>query len=778
MPEVEQLRLSVRELVEFTYRGEDILSTASVLRDMQEGVLGHKGRQRALPAPWEAEVPLSLTLSLDEEREVKLAGRMDAFCPGDVPVIEEIKLWQGKAPPETAAPAHRAQAVVYGPMLCLRDGISAVTVRVTYVDRNGRVLADFPEELTAADCAACFDALWTAWVRRDSLLRAHARQRDASLRALRFPFPAWRPGQREMAAQVYTAVRSGRRLFAQMPTGTGKSAATLFPALKAMGEGHTEQIFCLTARTTQRQAPLDTLALLRGQPLCLWTLVLDAKDRQCPEKTLCHPDWCPRAKGHFLRDTAALEEMMARQDWTPEAIRETADRHGICPFEFSLSLCELADVVVCDYNYALDPAVHIQRIFDRGKPVTLLIDEAHNLPDRVRAMLSGRVDGPQVKKLRTGVGRIAGRGHPLWKAMGKLVRALMDIPAEGQTEGVLEAVPASLAGGVSEVLDAWVESQRPPVRVEGLGDLMGDLTGFRRALSREVPLAVFWQGAKTPAVTALALDVAEYFAETTRGLRGVVCFSATLAPLGHMKTLLGGTEEDGCFSGPSSFPPERLLLLRQRINTRYASREGSAPALARAIETMVQARPGHYMAFFPSYAFMTRVAESLTVPFAMQTRAMSIPEREAFLAPFRPEGPPCLGLCVLGGVFAESIDLPGEALDGVAIVGIGLPQVGLERELLRGWLEQRGLDGFLYAYQIPGMQKVAQAVGRVIRTGEDRGVALLLDDRYARADCLRLCPPHWQIRDGDAETQLTEFWRRMERDHGENGTDEGERDPL
>ena len=757
-----QYRLSVRELVEFTCHGEDIVSGLSVLRDMQEGVAGHKGRQQALPPPWEAEVPLNLTLPMDEETEMRLSGRMDVYCPGDVPVIEEIKLWQGKTPPEEAARAHRAQAVIYGHMLCLRDGIPRVEIRVAYVDRAGKVLASFPESLTAEACAAVFEAFWTAWLRREQLVRAHMDQRDASLRHLVFPFPAWRPGQREMAARVYTAVKQGRRLFAQMPTGTGKSAATLFPALKAMGEGYTEQIFCLTARTTQRQSALDTLARLREQPLCLWALVLDARDRQCPEKTLCHPDWCPRAKGHFLRDAEALEEMLRLQDWTPAVIREVADRHGICPFEFSLSLCELADVVICDYNYALDPAVHIQRVFDKAKPVTLLIDEAHNLPDRVRAMLSGCLDGDALRRMRAEVGRAGGRRHPLWKAMGRVGKALDALPAgDEKGDGPLETVPGELADAVSDLLEAWVDSQKNPVRAEGLGELMGEVTGFQRALRSEIPHALFREGMKHPRVTALALDIAAYFAEVTRGKRGTVCFSATLAPLDRMKILLGGENDDACYSGPACFPPERLLLLRQRIDTRYSHREEAAPRIAEAIETMVRAHPGHYLAYFPSYAFMSRTAEHLTVPFAMQTRSMDIAQREAFLTPFREDGPPCLGLCVLGGVFAEGIDLPGEALDGVAIAGIGLPQVGMERETLRAWFQETGMDGFLYAYQMPGLQKVAQAVGRVIRSETDRGVALLLDERYARRDCQNLCPPHWRVTEGDLRETLEHFWTTM-----------------
>ncbi len=752
-------RISVRALVEFTFHGEDIVPAGS-LRDMQEGMLGHKARQQALEEGWQAEVPLSLTVPADEETELVVAGRMDAYRPGEPPAIEEIKLWQGRIPPETPAPAHRMQAVVYGHLLCVRDGLSAVTIRVAYVNRRGQILAMFPEDLTAEACAETFGALLDHWLRRWRMEKAHARLRDAGLRRLAFPYESWRPGQREMAAQVWTAIQRRKRLLAAMPTGTGKSAAALYPALKALGAGHTGRVFYLTARTTQRQGPLDALARLREQEMHLWVLTLDAKQRQCPEGMICHPDFCPRAKGHYLRDGAALEEMLLEQDWTPERIRAMADRHDLCPFEFSLSLCELADLVICDYNYALDPAVYIRRIFDRPGETTLLIDEAHNLPDRVRAMLSGQLDGGALRRLRAQTGKAVGRKHPLYRAMTAVLNALKDLPPE---DAVLPEVPERIREAAEDLLDAWADGQKQGVRPENAGETVLEWLGFLRALrDPDTPRAVLW---RKPVLSLQALDIADHFAAVTQPMCGTVCFSATLDPLPEMKTLLGCGDEDACFSTPSPFPPENLLLLRQDINTRYAHREAACGQLAAAVEAMVAAHPGRYIAFFPSYAFMEMTAALLKVPFRMQARSMSIPEREAFLAPFLERREPCLALCVLGGVFAEGIDLPGDALDGVAVAGVGLPQVGMEREVLRRWHEERERNGFLYAYQLPGMQKVAQAVGRVIRSPSDRGVALLLDDRYGHRDYAALCPAHWRIRAGDLGAALSAFWNREAEPH-------------
>ncbi len=760
---METIRIAVRTLVEFTLHGEDIRPGGQI-RDMQEGMLGHKARQSLLGEGWEAEVPLTLAVPVeDEESELLLSGRMDAFGDGGVPVIEEIKLWQRKEPPQAPFPAHEMQAVCYGHMLCEGRNVQEVLIRVTYVDRKGKVHGQFDTPLTAQECRERFLSVLEPYVRRMRILRKHRRERDASLRNLTFPFDAYRPGQREMAVQVYTAVKLGRRLFASMPTGTGKSVAALFPALKALGEGLTGQVYYLTARTTQRQGPIEALRRMRRQPLHLWTLTLDAKDKQCPARTLCHPDYCPRAKGHFLRDHAAIEEMLQTDDWSPENIRVMADKHNLCPFEFALSLAEVADLTICDYNYALDPAVHIQRIFDKTANVTLLIDEAHNLLSRVRDMLSGTVDGGRIRKLRTIVGKTAGRKHALYKAMTGVLKAIDDLPIpEDAAEGALEKLPVSLDNACMELADAFSAAQFEPIPWDEAGEKLGDtimpLMGFIRARKRDTTeYAWLWQGKKNRTLTAFALDVAGYFEEVTAMLRGAVCFSATMHPLEDMKTLLGGQEEDACFAMPSPFPPENLLILQRDVNTRYRFRDAACEDIAAAIRRMAEAKPGRYIAFFPSFAYLNQVSQMLDLPHQAQRSGMSDGERREFLAPYVPGGEPALSLCVLGGVFSEGIDLPGDALDGVIIVGVGLPQVNLFQDTLRAYYDRTLGDGFLYAYMIPGMQKVAQAVGRVIRTENDRGAAILLDDRYRQSAYRRLCPPHWNLR-RDGEDALQRFW--------------------
>ena len=757
------IRLSVRELVEFTLHGEDIRPGGS-MRDMLSGMLGHQARQKALGEGWISEMPVSLDLPVPEEDTLlHLQGRMDAFLDGEIPAVEEIKLWQGKDPPAEAFPAHMAQAVCYAHMHCVLTGCAQIRVRVCYVRQSGRVCRSFDRKMTAEACQEVFIPLLEAWLRRRRILRRHQRARDASLAALQFPYPSYRAGQREMAAQVYTAIKHRKRLFASMPTGSGKSMAALFPALKALGLGLTDQVYYLTARTTQRAAAADAVALLRRQQTRLWVLTLNAKEKQCPVHTICHPDFCPRAKGHFLRDSEALEEMLQAEDWTPEAVGRMADQHQLCPFEFSLSLAEAADLVICDYNYALDPAVHIQRIFDKAGHVTLLIDEAHNLLSRVREMLGGNVDGAAVRRLRTSVGKAAGRKHPLYLAMTALLKALDDLPVpEESAEGKLDSLPQSTENALNAMAEAVISARgEQSVWHEARGELTeisNSVFGIIRAIRRAPEdICWIWQGRKQRRLTAFVPDVSEYLSEVTASLCGLICFSATLDPLPDMKLLLGGGEEDACFSLPSPFPPENLRVYRCSINTRYTGRADSAPQIAAALRQLIAEKPGKHLIFFPSFAYLQLVQPLLPPEWQVQKREMTDADRLAFLAPYREQAEPVVSLCVMGGVFSESIDLPGRALDGVAIVGLGLPTVDIFQETLRAFYEERYGSGFRFAYQIPGMQKVAQAVGRLIRTETDKGTAVLIDDRYAQQAYQKLLPVHWAIQTWEPSAPLPDM---------------------
>lgn len=422
-------------------------------------------------------------------------------------------------------------------------------------------------------------------------------------------------------------------------------------------------------------------------------------------------------------------------------------------------------MTICDYNYALDPAVHIQRIFDRSQNITLLIDEAHHLSDRTREMLSGSIDEGAIRKLRTVCGKYGGRKHPIYAAMTDLLKAFSENAAP-EGECVIPFPPAAFyeaAEKVSALLPELLLSRFPWDEAgERLTEVWRSLNGFLRS-QHAAPgsYACISQGKKTKKYTALALDLADHLCRTTKDLSGVICFSATLDPLWEMKRLLGGEKDDLCLSVPSPFPRENLLVIREDVNTRYAARAASAEVIAQRIQELQALRPGKYIVFFPSFSYMRMVDVLLPEGFQRQVQqsAMTDAERAAFLAPYREGRGAVTALCVMGGIFSEGIDLPGRALDGVVIVGVGLPQVNIFQDTLRDGYEATLGNGFFYAYQIPGMQKVAQAAGRVIRTETDRGIVLLLDDRFALQQYRQLCPPHWQIRHGDTAGLIRDFAR-------------------
>lgn len=732
----EALRISVRGLVEFSHFPPDILPPSSLA--MELGRQAHLARQQE--AGGQAEVALTWAGEAQGFNFV-ISGRMDRFDEAaKPPLIEEIKL-APQTLPQQAAPQHLFQAACYGFMLYQQEGLETVCLKVSYVDRAGQVACSFEEIWQQKQLQQAFYELLERYALFQARQRAHLDQRNQSIKSLPFPYPDYRPGQHEMAAQVYTAIQRKKRLFAQMPTGTGKSAAVLYPSLKALGEGISRQIFCLSARGTQQLAMQKEVARMQEGGLVIRALTLYAKEKVCPmEQIRCHPEHCQRARGHYVRQQAALEEAMDRADFGPEQVRNLSEKHQLCPFEFSLALCELADVVICDYNYALDPMVRLSRIFERPRGITLLIDEAHNLADRARDMLSGCLSSSQLRDFRRQSGKLFGRATPQYKAFTQLI-ALVESPS-------LSLDDDSLPEAIAKLLDALSQPFLPQAAAL-IRDLLAFLSARNRALEDLEDYQPLHQVQPRKALLEiLNLNPAPYLQKATRGLSGCVYYSATLSPLGDMLSLLGGQAgEDACLALPSPFPAEHLLCLHLPINTRYQHRENSLLPLAQSILALYQARPCKMIAYFPSFAYLNKVREKLEeinpgLPLLPQQPAMDEGQRLDFLAAFTEETSPRLGLCVLGGVFSEGVDLPGQALLATAIVGVGLPQLSPQRDLFRDRMQISLGRGFAHAYQNPGMHKVVQAAGRLIRSQHDRGVLLLLDDRFSHGSTAALLPPH------------------------------------
>ncbi len=787
MEEPLQIRLSVRELVEFVLRCGSIDSRFSGFDRMNEGSRIHRKLQKAAGDAYEAEVSFKAQRTIDGVRYT-LEGRADGVIAEQDGgfTIDEIKTTAAPAELLTADfnPLHWAQAKCYGAFLCERGGLPGAGVQITYYQIDTDEIIRHRRAFTAAELEDFLkDTLrrYAPWARMAAQWRG---TRNASLRALRFPFPAYRPGQYEMARAVYRTIAGGGRLFCAAPTGIGKTMSTLFPALKAMGEEKGERIFYLTAKTITRQAAEEALARLRQNtadsetPLRLKAVTLTAKDKICPlAERNCTPQGCPRADGYYNRVNDALYEFLSARDiFTRADIEAFAEERRLCPFEFSLDLTNWCDCIVCDYNYLFDPVVSLKRFFAEGGDFIFLVDEAHNLVDRSREMYSASLH----KSAVYGVKKALGKAHRrLSAALTKTNRefiALRRRCEEAETRAL------TLPKGVPELekqlvrlcaaCEGWLEEHREGELYTEVLALYFDVRFFLRIAEEydEKYTALVFASGSEVCVRLLCLDAAPFLEDSLALGRAGILFSATLTPAEYFIRTLGGGEKAKAIGLRSPFAPERLFLAAaDTVSTKYADRERTREAVCRLIGAAVNTKAGNYLVFLPSYQYLRDVSDEFAmiypeIPLAVQEIGMDEAAREAFLAQFSAQQTKTLvGFCVLGGIFAEGIDLVGDRLIGSIIVGVGLPQIGPEQDALRDYYEATLGEGFAYAYQYPGMNKVLQAAGRVIRTETDRGLVLLIDSRYRTARYRRLFPPHWaQLQSVESPEQLARmlagFW--------------------
>ena len=772
-----ECRVSVRALAEFGCMAGDLCPAQQLAQRMQEGAAVHRLRQEAYPPAYEREAPLSLTRELEGVR-LTLHGRADGLCRGDAPLVEEIKSTRLdlRTLHRDSIPAHWAQALLYARMLQEAEGSGNVLVRLVYVHISGAERV-FQERLDGEALEQAYLSYALPYVRWQLRLEAARGKMLPTLSALSFPFDSYRDGQYELAGQSYLALRHHTLLLAQAPTGIGKTAAVLFAALKALGEGHVRRIFYLTARGTARTAAAQALEKMRDRGLWLRSIAITAKEKLCSGlvEGRCDPTVCPLAIGYYDRQKEALKEALDIEDLHPEALMQLAGRHELCPFELQLDISEHCDVVVCDYNYAFDPRVRLKRFFQDRFDGALLIDEAHNLVSRARDMLSASLSMRDYARLYNLLKKSAGPGHPLAQAAKGVWRCLKGLKGEHERPGWEHDPPENLC----EALEIYLEAARPYLGEGGelgrrLGDRYFESLHFTRIAqdAKEGYRTLYEPGEKELRVTLRCCNPAPYLSPRLHKTKGAVLFSATLSPMWHYGEMLGLDQDkgDSLLDLPSPFPMENLCVLRHPLVTTYARREESAAQVARAILAMCRARPGNYLAFFPSYAYLKLVGAHVSragsgITLKAQLPGMGEAERNAFLDAFRRRRPgTLLGLVVMGGVFAEGIDLPGNMLSGAAIVGVGFPQLSLERAALSAALEEEGEpgDGMMGAYLYPGMERVLQAAGRVIRTETDRGVVLLIDERYRQPVYEELLPPHWRVQDagdlGQLGNKLEQFW--------------------
>ena len=777
------VKLSVRELVEFLLQSGSITPGEGGGADRAlEGARIHRRLQKAYGENAKTEVFLSLTTELGDF-VYTVEGRADGILERDgMIVLDEIKttVQPFDRVTEDFCPVHWAQAMCYAYFYGLQQDLSEMQVQLTYYQADTHEIKRFLREYTLAELEFFYLDLLRQYERWAMFLRDWSMQRDRSLRALAFPFSAYRAGQRAFAGVVYRAVCEGTRLFCQAPTGTGKTISTLFPALKAMGEGKTERIFYLTAKTISRQSAAEALSKMREGGMHLKSVTLTAKEKICfQEDCICTPEECPYANGYYDRINSVLYSLLQKEDsFTREELEHAAKEAMVCPFELSLDLSLWCDVIVCDYNYLFDPVVYLRRFFsERSGAYTFLVDEAHNLVARSREMYTARLQKSMFLALR----KQFPKGE-LFRALGKVNTAFLALKKAcgEQPYAEYEEIPETLLQPLEKLAaacSAWLEKNREHVlRAEVLPVFfavrfflkISDLFDARFVMT-VVPQP------KDVQVSLLCLDPSALNDQALARGRAAVLFSATLAPPGYYRSVLGGGETAKSYALPSPFPQENLLLLcADGISLRYADRERNIEPVCDLLHAFLSGKQGNYLVYFPSYQYMNAVHAVFCQRYPehrliLQSGGMEEADREAFLRQFRSQEQAVTGFCVLGGVFAEGIDLPGEALIGTAIIGTGLPKVEREQELLRAYYDGVNGAGFDFAYRFPGMNKVLQAAGRVIRSQTDRGAVLLIDSRFSQAAYRRLFPPHWSHlrflrRPEEIEEALRSFWETPQKD--------------
>ncbi len=772
-----QLAVGVRELVAHVLRCGDLTVEFTGASRAADAIRMHQRIQGARPPGYTPEVSISRRVETPE-MALTVAGRIDGvFAALTVPVIDEIKTTR-RSPVECLReenPLHWGQAKLYAFIYAAERGLEEVGVQLTYARLDTGETRETRRHFPVAELAAFFETVIGRYLEWAVHISAWQRQRDASIRGLPFPFDTYRPGQQEMVAAVARSLKPGGRIFIQAATGIGKTLAVLFPAVGSLADRTCDKLFYLTARTTGRLAAEKALEELRTRGLHLKSLTLTAKEKICvTPQAACRPEECEVARGHYDRLPAARRAMFASAAWTRAAVAEAAHRFRVCPFEFALDLSQWADVVVCDYNYAFDPKAYLRRFFqEETGDYIFLVDEAHNLVDRSREMFSAELHKTPFLDLRRSVkGTLPAVYRRLGRINSWMLAARRRVEAAGAPIAESEAPEAlyPLLRDFMAAAETWLEKNlKAPFR-EALLERYFEAGGFLRvAESFDASYAACSEASSDELrIKLFCMDPSRRIGEALNRCRSAVFFSATLSPLDYFKTVLASESADA-LSLPSPFPVENLaVFVADRLSTYYRHRDRTAVEVARILDRLVRPHRGNYLLFFPSYRYLRLVLEAFRaaepgIDIVVQEPGMGERQREEFLARFAADTPrPLAGFAVMGGIFGEGIDLVGTRLSGAAIVGVGLPPVGLERELIRAYFAEHLEKGFEYAYMYPGINRVLQAAGRVIRTETDRGVVLLIDQRYGSPHYRRLLPETWRpvsIRDPARFAEpLRAFW--------------------
>jgi len=770
-------RIGVRDLVFHVIATGDLSYGFTGSGRLIKAIRAHQKIQRQRPAGYQPEVAVSHTV---ESSTIKLiiGGRIDGIWPTDEGIlVEEIKTTT--LPPNQTGEnlLHLGQLKSYAYMYAVANDLDTIKGQLTYYHLETGQTSEYCHTFDLKTLTSFFNEIVSSYLTWVETIDRRQNHRNSTINQLAFPYSDYRPGQRRMAVAVFRAIRDNTHLMAQAATGIGKTMAVLFPAIKAIADGLTEKIVYLTARTTGRLAAEQTLNILRKNGLELTSLSLTAKDKICfvPDAN-CSAEECPFAKDYYDRCKAAMETALKQDALTRTNISEIARHHTICPFAFSLMLAKWVDVIICDYNYAFNPRVLLRELFEEKKQAyTFLVDEAHNLVDRSRDMFSATLTKDPFLTVR----RLLKNDLPeLHRQMGRINQWFLNNrkkngkPRSHQTD---KSAPDELTPALWAFIrqtDRWLAKNRKASYKTPLLELYFQVTHFLRVLETfdDRYITCYESTDRDFEVRLFCIDPSFQLASALKRSRATIFFSATLTPMTYFIDIFGCDKATRQLTIPSPFPPHHLcVIICNRISTRYRDRDKTCPTIKAAIGSTLKAKLGNYLCFFPSYEYMLKthalfMTNCPDTEVEVQTLNMTETAREDFIKQFSINKHRSLvGFAVLGGIFGEGINLVGDRLSGVVIIGVGLPAISWQRELIRNYFKLKTGLGYEYAYIYPGINRVCQAAGRVIRTKEDIGAIVLIDDRLGTALYRRLLPATWRltrVRHTDEIQQvLTDFWQ-------------------
>lgn len=745
-----QVNLSVRDLAQFVHASGDLGSISFDEERAQLGALIHRQIQKNYPKD-ACEIFLKRSDTL-EDITFQIEGRADLLYHQDeYTIIEELKTTAVPLEKLEAQDVHKAQVLLYGAMYGKDHDLSEIKIILKYIHIENYEEKSFTEVWSIEQLEAFYlDTLrqYVFWAKKEADLRQRAIQ---SARTLTFPYTQYRPTQKQLCAAVYRSIQNREQLFIQASTGIGKTISTLFPALKCIGEETIEKIFYLCAKNITANTALSTMEQILTQ-VPFKVIPITAKDRICfLEERNCDPEVCPYAKGYYQRNKDAMRELLEEHNLiSREVIEETARKHAVCPFELSLDTLLYCDVIICDYNYAFDPKVYLKRCFDMPNRYALLVDEAHNLVDRSLSMYSAQLSLSQLTQIQ----KLKIEDTSCKRALSALTNAfhaLIQEEAELIAKPDLDPFLVEKCLNLQKALQVYLRKEEK--------EIDKDLQSFYFALCDFIRIFDYYDENYCTIeettdndliIKQFCMNARNPLKKIYQSIHNVTFFSATISPLRYYQNMLGCEKADPAYDFPSIFPRENtLVLIHRNLSTRYKDREATLQESVESIYASILGKAGNYLVFAPSYAYLEALHALFTQLYPdfetiIQQSEFNEQDKQAFLSRFETSDKHLIGFAVLGGMFAEGIDFLGDKLIGAIIVSVGLAGISKEKELVKAHFNAQKEDGFAYAYSYPGMNKVLQAAGRVIRSPEDRGVLVFLDERFATRFYQQLFPVHYR----------------------------------